>query len=70
MKKKKQLKKGQLFIVGKGGLRYYAIDYNKYIKIFGDICYVSMDIESNNQMTFHYFLDNIDPTSENIWIQI
>jgi len=53
----------------KGGLRYYAIDYKEYIKIFGDICYVSMDIESNNQMTFQYFLDKIAPTSENIWIQ-
>ena len=28
----------------KGGLRYYAIDYKEYVKIFGDICYVSMDI--------------------------
>ena len=53
----------------KGGLRYYSIDYNKYIKIFGDICYVSMDIESNNQMTFQYFIDSIAPTSENIWIK-
>ena len=53
----------------KGGLRYYAIDYKEYIKIFGDICYVSMDIESNNQMAFQYFLDKIAPTSENIWIQ-
>ena len=53
----------------KGGLRYYAIDYKEYVKIFGDICYVSMDIESNNQMTFQSFLDKIAPTTENIWIQ-
>ena len=53
----------------KGGLRYYAIDYIQYIKIFGDICYVNMDIESDNQMTFQYFLDNIAPDYENIWIQ-
>ena len=53
----------------KGGLRYYAIDYLEYIKIFGDICYVSMDIESYNQMTFQYFIDTIAPTSENIWIK-
>ena len=53
----------------KGGLRYYAIDYKEYVKIFGDICYVSMDIESYNQMTFQYFLDTIAPTSENIWIK-
>ena len=53
----------------KGGLRYYAIDYKEYVKIFGDICYVSLDIEPNNQMTFQDFLDKIAPTSENIWIQ-
>ena len=53
----------------KGGLRYYSIEYKEYIKIFGDICYVSMDIESHNQMTFQYFIDSIAPTSENIWIK-
>ena len=53
----------------KGGIRYYAIDYKEYLRIFGDICYVSMDIESHNQMTFQYFIDSIAPTSENIWIK-
>ena len=53
----------------KGGIRYYAIDYKEYLRIFGDICYVSMDIESYNQITFQYFIDSVAPTSENIWIK-
>jgi hypothetical protein len=53
----------------KGGLRYYAIDYNKYIKIFGDACYVSMDIEPEKRMTFNEFIDKIAPKAENYWIQ-
>ena len=53
----------------KGGLRYYAFNYKEYLKIFGDICYVSMDIESDNQMTFQYFLDKVAPPDENDWIK-
>ena len=53
----------------KGGLRYYAIDYKEYLKIFGDICYINMDIESNNQMTFQYFIDKIAPKSESVWLK-
>ena len=53
----------------KGGLRYYAFNYKEYLKIFGDICYVSMDIESNNQITFQYFLDKVAPPDENNWIK-
>ena len=48
-------KKRAIIYFDKTGLRYYAIDYNKYIKIFRDIFYISMDIESNNQMTFQFF---------------
>ena len=50
-----------------GGLRYYAINYKEYLKHFGDICYVSMDISSDNQMTFLDFIDRIAPISEEIW---
>jgi hypothetical protein len=53
----------------KGGLRYYAIDYSQYIKIFGDVCYVSMDIEPEKRMTINEFIDKIAPKSENYWIQ-
>ncbi len=53
----------------KGGLRYYAIDYKEYIKIFGDACYVDMDIEPERRMTFNDFIDKIAPKSENYWIQ-
>ena len=53
----------------KGGLRYYAINYKEFLNIFGNICYVSMDISSDNQMTFQYFIDTIAPTSDNIWIK-
>ena len=49
----------------KGGLRYYAFNYKEYLKIFGDICYVSMDIDPDNQITFQYFL----APEENDWIK-
>lgn len=53
----------------KGGLRYYAFNYKEYLQIFGDICYVSMDIDPDNQMTFQYFLDKVAPSNENDWIK-
>ena len=70
-KEKEDVKKGTvIYRYGdKGGLRYYAIDYKEYLRIFGDICYVSMDIKSQNQMTFQYFLDQIAPKTESVWIQ-
>jgi hypothetical protein len=53
----------------KGGLRYYAFNYKEFLNIFGDICYVSMDIKSENQMTFEYFIDKVAPPEENDWIK-
>ena len=53
----------------KGGLRYYGFEYKEYIEKFGDSCYISMDIESDNQMTFLSFLDTIAPPNEDKWIQ-
>ena len=53
----------------KGGLRYYGFKYNEYLKIFGDVCYIDMDIPSENQITFKYFIDKVAPMNENIWIK-
>ena len=53
----------------KGGLRYYANNYEEYLEKFGDSCYVSMDIDPDNQMTFQSFLDTIAPPEENNWIK-
>ena len=38
----------------KGGLRYYAFKYTEFLETFGDICYVSMDIKPEYQVTFQY----------------
>jgi hypothetical protein len=53
----------------KGGLRYYGFKYSEYLEIFGDICYISMDIESENQITFKYFIDKVAPSNGNVWIK-
>ena len=53
----------------KGGLRYYAFKYTEFLETFGDICYVSMDIKPEYQVTFQYFLDKVAPESENDWIK-
>ena len=53
----------------KGGLRYYAFKYTEFLDVFGDICYVSMDIKPEYQVTFQYFLDKVAPNSENVWIK-
>jgi len=70
-KESEQVKKGNvIYRYGdKGGLRYYAINYKEFLNIFGNICYVNMDISSDNQMTFFDFIDIIAPTSDNIWIK-
>jgi hypothetical protein len=68
---KESVKKGRvIYRYGdKGGLRYYAFNYKEYLEVFGDICYVSMDIEPSNQITFQYFLETIAPPDENNWIK-
>ena len=53
----------------KGGLRYYAFKYTEFLETFGNICYVSMDIKPEYQVTFQYFLDKVAPNSENVWIK-
>ena len=53
----------------KGGLRYYPFKYTEFLETFGDICYVSMDIKPEYQVTFQYFLDKVAPESENDWIK-
>lgn len=53
----------------KGGLRYYVINYDNFVKEFGDLCYVDMDIDNNRRVTFQYFIDTIAPKTEYKWIK-
>ena len=53
----------------KGGLRYYSLNYSKFVKDYGTIGYVSMDIESKNKMTFSAFIEHCAPLHENQWTQ-
>ena len=50
----------------KGGLRYYAINYSNYLKEFGNIGYIDMDI-NRDQMTFLNFIDQCAPLNKNQW---
>ena len=52
-----------------GGLRYYAIKYSTYLKEFGDIGYVEMDIFDKDQMTFSNFIERCAPIDERKWTQ-
>ena len=51
-----------------GGLRYYGMEYQKFLEEFGTIGYISMDIDSINQITFENFLNICAPISERKWI--
>ena len=53
----------------KGGLRYYAHYFNKFIDEFSDIGYIPLDIDKHNSISFSYLLDKIAPKNENKWIQ-
>lgn len=53
----------------KGGLRYYAHYFNKFIDTFSDVGYIPLDIDGDNQISFSYLLDKIAPKGENKWIQ-
>ena len=53
----------------KGGLRYYVKQYGGFIKEFGDIGYIDLNIEKNNQQRFESFLNKIAKLEDNKWIQ-
>ena len=53
----------------KGGLRYYVKKYKDFIKEFGDIGYVDLNIDENNQQSFSHFIDKIAKIEDNKWIQ-
>ena len=52
-----------------GGLRYYMINRSNYLKEFGDIGYIDMEIEKEYQMTFSDFIETCAPLNEKRWIQ-
>lgn len=53
----------------KGGLRYYVKKYKDFIKEFGGIGYVDLNIDENNQQSFSHFIDKIAKKEDNKWIQ-
>lgn len=53
----------------KGGLRYYGKKYSEFIKVFGDIGYIDLNIHADNQITFNVFLEKIADVKENKWIK-
>lgn len=53
----------------KGGLRYYVINYRDFIKNFGEIGYIDLNIEVENQKTFNSFIEKIANLEGNKWIQ-
>lgn len=53
----------------KGGLRYYVKEYREFIKEFGDIGYMSLDLEDNSLISFSEFLKKCDSKKEELWTQ-
>ena len=53
----------------KGGLRYYGKKYSEFIKVFGDIGYVDLNIHADNQISFNVFLEKVADIKENKWIK-
>ena len=53
----------------KGGLRYYIKKYSEFIKEFGDIGYIDLNIHVDNQITFNTFLNKVAKPEENKWIK-
>ena len=51
----------------KGGLRYYTKKYGEFIRKFGDIGYIDLNIEQNNQKSFANFIDNVAKLEDNKW---
>ena len=54
---------------GQGGLRYYACEFEYFIKRFGDAGYITLDISKENNYTFPNLIDKLAPLSENKWIK-
>ena len=52
-----------------GGLRYYGMEYTKFVKEFGSVGYISMDIDPMYQKTFENVVDLCAPTYERKWIK-
>ena len=52
----------------KGGLRYYLMKIREFKKKF-DLCFIEMNIRSDNKITFDYFINTISPLKENKWIE-
>ena len=52
-----------------GGLIYYAIKYSDYLKEFGEIGYIDMEIDKVDQMTFSSFIDSCAPLNDKQWTQ-
>lgn len=53
----------------KGGLRYYVKKYGEFTEEFGNIGYVDLQINSDNQMSFRTFIDKIAPITQEKWIK-
>ena len=53
----------------KGGLRYYVKKYGEFTKEFGDIGYIDLNIDPNNQQSFDHFINEITKSEENKWIK-
>ena len=52
-----------------GGLRYYVKKYGEFVKEFGNIGYVELNIEQNNRLSFDNLIDNIAKLEDNKWIK-
>ena len=68
---KKRVQKGLVIYPygNKGGLRYYEKQYNEFIRDFGDIGYVDLNINKKNQINFGHFINKIANLEENKWIK-
>ena len=53
----------------KGGLRYYVQSFSDFKKIFADRCYICLDVDKDNQISFSFLLEEIASKSEEIWIK-
>ena len=53
----------------KGGLRYYVKKYSEFIEEFGNIGYIDLNIDANNQNTFDIFINKVAKKEDNKWIQ-
>lgn len=53
----------------KGGLRYYVQNFDDFKENFADRCYICLDIDKDNQISFSFLLDKIASISEEKWIK-